>query len=165
MSIIAHALKTYDDGSDPQYPVCRMHKYRTTQTMDGVAAGKPLEVRYGLVLRAEFVEDGQDSGPMRDLYFKILPKGTCSVAGCLIGFPVLDVSPHGLGHSVLATTHHFEELGVALPRLELARRSDYRDALSVYLETNGERFSTFGVAPGALPRDHMPVAARESLRY
>ena len=57
--------------------------------MDGVAAGKPLEVRYGLVLRAEFVSAGKDSGPMRDLYFKILPKGTCSIAGCLVGFPVI----------------------------------------------------------------------------
>ena len=63
MSIITHALKTYDDGNDPQYPICRMHKYRATRTMDGVAAGKPLEIRYGLVLRAEFVGAGRDSGP------------------------------------------------------------------------------------------------------
>ena len=55
MSIISHALETYDDGNPPQYPVCRMHKYRAIRTMDGVAAGKPLEIRYGLVLRAEFV--------------------------------------------------------------------------------------------------------------
>ena len=122
--------------------------------MDGVAAGKPLEIRYGLVLRAEFVGAGKDSGPMRDLYFKILPKGTCSIAGCLVGFPVLDVRPYGLGHSVQYTTHCFEELGVALPRLELDRRSEYFSAMSVYLDTDGERCSALAEKPGALPRDH-----------
>merc|ERR1712242_419830 len=154
MSIISHALETYDDGNDPQYPICRMHKYRTTRTMDGVAAGKPLEIRYGLVLRAEFVGAGGDSGPMRDLYFKILPKGMCSIAGCLVGFPVLDVRPYGLGHTVQHTTHCFEELGAALPRLELARRSEYVEALSVYLDTDGERCSALDGTPEPLSRDH-----------
>ena len=119
MSSISHALQTYDDGNDPQYPICRMHKYRATRTMDGVAAGKPLEIRYGLVLRAEFVGAGKDSGPMRDLYFKILPKGACSIAGCLVGFPVLDARPHWLGHSVQHTTHCFEELGGLCPAWSL----------------------------------------------
>ena len=50
MSIISHAVSSYEDFSDPSYPIVRMHKYRTTRSMDGVAAGKPLEVRYGLVL-------------------------------------------------------------------------------------------------------------------
>ena len=43
MSIITHALKANDNRDDPQYPICRMHKYSATRTMDGVAAGKPLE--------------------------------------------------------------------------------------------------------------------------
>ena len=90
---------------------------------------------------------------MRDLYFKILPKGTCSIAGCLVGFPVLDVRPYGLGHSVQYTTHCFEELGVALPRLELARRSDYLSVMSVYLDTDGERCSAPRETPGALSGD------------
>ena len=94
---------------------------------------------------------------MRDLYFKILPKGTCSIAGCLVGFPVLDARPYGLGHSVQHTTHCFEELGVALPRLELARRSDYLSAMTVYLDTGGERCSALGETPGALSGDHCRV--------
>ena len=40
MSSISHALETYDDGNGPQYPICRMYRYRATRTMDGVAAGR-----------------------------------------------------------------------------------------------------------------------------
>merc|ERR1712242_381217 len=115
-------------------------------------------------LRAEFVGAGKDSGPMRDLYFKILPKGTCSIAGCLVGFPVLDVRPYGLGHSVQYTTHCFEELGVALPRLEIARRSDYLSAMSVYLDTDGERCAVLGGAPGALPGDQCRLLHEKASR-
>merc|ERR1712242_3045 len=115
-------------------------------------------------LRAEFVGAGKDSGPMRDLYFKILPKGTCSIAGCLVGFPVLDVRPYGLGHSVQYTTHCFEELGVALPRLEIARRSDYLSAMSVYLDTDGERCAALGGAPGALPGDQCRLLHEKASR-
>ena len=96
-------------------------------------------IKYGVVLRAQFVGVGAETGPTRDLYFKVLPKGTCSISGCLIGFPTLDVCPHGLGHSVVGTTHLFEELGVALPRLELARRDEYTESLSTYHATDGER--------------------------
>ena len=91
---------------------------------------------------------------MRGLYFKILPKGTCSIAGCLVGFPALDARPHGLGHSVQRATHCFEELGVALPRLELAQRSDYHSAMSVHAAINGERWSAPGETTGALSGDH-----------
>ena len=124
MSIISHALEAYGDSCEHTYPIVPMHKYRTTRSMDGVAAGKSLEIRYGIVLRAEFVGVGKTSGPTRDLYFKVLPKGSCNVAGCLVGFPVLDVRPYGLGHSVQYSTHCIEELGVALPRLELTRRGE-----------------------------------------
>mgnify|MGYP003319152465 CR=1 FL=1 len=105
MSILSHAVQTFSDFDDPQYPIVRMHKYRSPRRMDGVAAGKPLEIRYALVLRAEFVGVGKTEGPYRDLYFKILPKGSCSISGCLVGFPVLDVRPYGLGHTTQFTTH------------------------------------------------------------
>ena len=64
--------------------------------------------------------------------------GTCSIAGCLIGFPALDVMPHGLGHTVQQKTHAFEEQGVCLPRLELNRRSEYNSALAKYIGTGGD---------------------------
>ena len=45
MSILSHAVQTYSDFDDPQYPIVRMHKYRSPRRMDGVAAGKSLEIR------------------------------------------------------------------------------------------------------------------------
>ena len=75
-------------------------------------------------------------------YFKILPKGSCSIAGCLVGFPTWNVSPHGLGHSVAQGAHCFEELGVALPRVELDRREEYKHAMTAYMAraVRGARF-------------------------
>ena len=91
------------------------------------------------MLRAEFVPIGAETSaytsdkdekhPFRDLYFKVLPKGSCSMSGCLVGFPVLDCEPHGLGHRVTEGAHVFDELGVALPRGELGRRADMRESL------------------------------------
>ena len=43
MSILTHALANFDNGMDPRYPICRMHKYRSTRSVDGAAAGAPAE--------------------------------------------------------------------------------------------------------------------------
>ena len=165
MSILSHAVQSYSDFDDPQYPIVRLHKYRATRSMDGVAAGRPLEIRYALVLRAEFVSVGKTEGPYRDLYFKILPKGSCSISGCLVGFPVLDVRPYGLGHTTQFTTHCFEELGAALPRLELDRRGEHFASLTTYLESDGERCASFHEGPGASQRRTLPPLARNGSRH
>ena len=98
---------------------------------------KTIHIRYALALRCEFVPVGQSQGPFRNLYFKIFPKGTCNIPGCIVGFPVLDSAPYGLGHRVHHTVHGFDELRVSLPRLELGRRSEYTAALAKYLESSG----------------------------
>ena len=59
---------------------------------------------------------------MKNLYFKVFPKGTCQVPGVVIGFPVLDVEPKGLGWEVQPSVRVFKGLDVSLPRLELGRR-------------------------------------------
>ena len=55
-------------------------------------------------------------------------KGTCQVPGVIIGFPVLDAEPYGLGWVVRPTVHTFSALKVSLPRLELERRNQYVEA-------------------------------------
>ena len=94
--------------------------------IDEVAAGAPFEITYTVVLRTEFVPTGADSGPTKDLYFKVFPKGTCQVPRVIIGFPVLDAEPYGLGWVTQPTMHFFSALKVSLPRLELERRNQYR---------------------------------------
>ena len=49
----------------------RLHKYSTMRTIDGVAAGKPIAIKYAVIFRAEFVGVGQKQGPFRDIYVKI----------------------------------------------------------------------------------------------
>eukprot|EP00969_Alexandrium_andersonii_P199905 8829587-Alexandrium_andersonii.AAC.1 len=64
-----------------------------------------MQTRYAVVLRVSFVSIGEPWGKAlcRDIYFKVLPKGTAQVPGVLLGYPVLDPSPPGgpaagLGH-------------------------------------------------------------------
>lgn len=89
----------------------RMHKYTVAPRIDGIASGRSIEVRSGLVLRAEFVPMAKTSGPYRDLYFKLFPRGTCKIPECIVGFPALNCTPHGLGHTVHHSVHGFAELG------------------------------------------------------
>ncbi len=90
-----------------------------------MAASAPIEITYTVVLRTEFFPAGAESGPTKDLYFKVFPKGTCQVPGVIIGFPVLDAEPYGLGLVTHPTVHTFSALHVSLPRLELERRNQY----------------------------------------
>ena len=95
--------------------------------MQGVAHGVDLSIKHALVLTAEFVPIGKKTGdkdnPVRDIYFKVLPKGTASVPGLLIGQPVLDHPPFGLGHQRKERSHYFSALSAHLPRGELPRRT------------------------------------------
>ena len=161
LTFITHALscvktRQYSRESNA-YPVVRMHKYEVAPTVDGIAAGKRIEIRYAIVMRCEFVPVGMERGPFRDLYFKIFPKGTCNIPGCIIGFPVLDVMPYGLGHSMHSTVHVFEELGVSLPRLEAGRRAEYGAGLARYLDKDGSE--CFGVSEKSCRLDEFSCAA------
>ena len=80
LAIISQGLKSYTDHAHRDYPVVSLHSYRSTREMDGVVAGKPLVIKYGIVLRAQFVGVGAETGPTRDLYFNVLPKGTCFIS-------------------------------------------------------------------------------------
>ena len=136
LAIIGHALRMVKEGKyeldSRDYPVIRLQRILMKPRIDGVAFGAPIEIGYAIVLRAEFVPAGAEQGLMKELYFKVLPRGTCSVPGVIIGFPTLDVSPYGLGWIVQPTVHTFSALNVSLPRLELARRNEYTEANRLY---------------------------------
>ena len=77
-------------------------------------------------MKAEMVAIGKKLGdptnPVESIYVKILPRGTSNIPGVLIGFPVLDVPPFGLGWSARTKSHFFTKLEAHLPRAELQRR-------------------------------------------
>ena len=95
-----------------------------------------MEVRYAIILRAEFVPiggaPGDLSNPVSDLYVKVLPKGASNVVGLLLGAPTLDAAPYGLGHQRKEQTHYFQALRVHLPRAELGRRATQREEIRAW---------------------------------
>ena len=119
---------------DRLYPICRLEKYSEPTTVYGIGSESQMETRYALVLRAEFVPinrvTGQEDYPTRDIYMKVLPKGKANVPGCLLGFPTLEVEPHGLGWRTCEKTHYFTELDVHLLRGELQRRAELHDEMA-----------------------------------
>ena len=140
--LISKTLEGLNKGDirreDRLYPITKMERYTRLTKVVGVGSQSGMETRYALHLRAEFVPDGRHSGseefPIRDIYMKVLPKGSANVTGVLLGFPVLDLPPHGLGHQLTARSHYFAELGVHLPRGELYRRSEIRRGIETWLE-------------------------------
>ena len=103
-----------------------------------------MQTRYAAVLRVSFVSVGApwEKALYRDIYFKILPKGSAQVPGILLGYPVLDPSPAegpkaGLGHVVTQDSHYFAELGASLPRGELLRREQQREEIEEWRRSCG----------------------------
>ena len=97
---------------DRRHPIGAIYRWEDTAPVAGVSAeADPMEVRYAIMLRGEFVpvqaKSGDPNNPVRDLYVKVLPKGTSNITGIIIGNPALDVPPYGLGHQRRELTHFF----------------------------------------------------------
>ena len=77
IGIISHALQSVDEGAykkeDDCYPIVKLFKYEVPPTIDGIAAGKGIQIRYALTIRCEFVPVGGATGPFCNIYFKNLP--------------------------------------------------------------------------------------------
>ncbi len=97
VAIVGYSLRQTEAGKynadSPTYPIVKLHRILHKPRVDGVAARAPIEIGCAVVFRAEFVPAGADSGPTTDLYLKVFPKGSCHVAGVIVGFPVLDTAP------------------------------------------------------------------------
>ena len=105
--LIDYSLHLHDTGKmlrdppHPLYPVTKLERYETPSQMQGLGPDARMEARYAITLRLELVGVGRVSGngnPVHDVYFEVLPKGSASLDGALLGFPTLDAEPFGLGH-------------------------------------------------------------------
>ncbi len=101
IAIISYSQQRLEEGTltvdSPTYPITLLHKFVRKARIDGVSAKAPIEIRYALILKAEFVPHGAQTGPTRDMYCQIFPKGMCAVPGVIVGIPTLDCAPFGLG--------------------------------------------------------------------
>ena len=116
--------------NSPSYPLVAVERYSNVGEMTGISAESGgLRTGYALVLRAEFVPEGEQPGRhqhMHTISFKILPKGKSTVQGIILGTPLLDACPFGFGWKATTSTHFFEKFGIHLPRLEAQDRADYK---------------------------------------
>ena len=77
----------------------QFYKYRHPATLKGAVKSGDMLVEYAVILRLEFIPEGAQSGPVKEIYFKIFKKGTCGIIGAVFGWPTLDhpVMPGGEG--------------------------------------------------------------------
>ena len=46
-----------------------------------------MAVQYAVLFRVEFIPEGMEKGPIKEIYFKIFKKGTCGIVGGVFGWP------------------------------------------------------------------------------
>ena len=101
-----------------------------------------MKVEFAAVLRIEFIPEGQEKGPVKEIYFKIYRKGTCGIAGAVLGWPTLDIPQipggEGLGWRTQFNGFEYIALNVTIPRLDDARKSAYQTRVLKYGASGGE---------------------------
>ena len=93
---------------------------------------------HAVVINCEFVPIGKRTGdpdnPKRPISFKVFPKGVSNLEGVIVGFPVLDVEPHGFGLVNMDTCWFFKGLGVYMPKAEIAERARFKNAVALWFQ-------------------------------
>ena len=133
MLLINHTQKMTNDKlispSDYNYPLVNFYRYANKATLRGAEKSRGMAVEYAVRLRVEFIPEGCDSGPVKQMYFKIFKRGTCGIVGAVIGWPSLDhpAVPGGEGLSWVNRPDgaEFKTLGVVLPRTDDGRKEAY----------------------------------------
>ena len=83
-----------------EHPVRGISRYDEASGMQGVG-GAVMETRFSIIFKLEFVgidkRPGDKANPRQNVSFKVFPKGQSNVDGLIIGMPVLDNMPFGMG--------------------------------------------------------------------
>ncbi len=69
------------DCGDAYYPVQEIHKFTRPgdSTLTGVDKNSPMIPEHAVIIRATFAEAGAAEGPKKNIYFRVLPAGSCGV--------------------------------------------------------------------------------------
>jgi hypothetical protein len=90
--IINHTMKMLEEGrikaGDYNYPIVQFYRYQQVSYMKGAEKDGRMAVEFAVTLRCEFIPEGSAAGPVKEIYFKILKAGTCSVVGGVLGWPI-----------------------------------------------------------------------------
>ena len=140
--------------TDYNYPIVQFYRYKHSARLKGAGAADGMVVEYAVVLRLEFIPEGAERGPTKDVYFKIFKRGTCSIVGAVLGWPTLDypVVPGGEG---LAWVNHldgaeYKALGVTIPRLDDQRKLNYNASVARYTASGGQLLAVDDVTGDAV---------------
>eukprot|EP00973_Karenia_brevis_P062330 8668307-Karenia_brevis.AAC.1 len=119
---------------DYNYPLKQFYKYKNIAMMKGAEASPSLVIEYAVELRIEFILAGAETGPIKDIHFKVFKKGTCGVIGAVLGRPTLDhpaaQGGEGLGLRNTVDGVAFTALGVTVPRLDDVKKIGYNVSLA-----------------------------------
>ena len=149
MLLVNHTLKMVEEGmlavDDYNYPIVQSYRCNRTAHLKGAEKHGRMLVEFAAVLRVEFIPEGGTSGPVKDIYLKMLKKGTCGIVGAVLGWPTLDhpVVPggEGLAWSNRPDGVEFRALGVTIPRLDDMRKVTYNASIARYTASKGQLMS------------------------
>ena len=127
---------------DYNYPFVNFYKFKHAAHLKGAEKSGKMLVEYAVELRMEFIPEGSDSGPVRNIYFKIFKRGTCGIIGAVLGWPTLDfpsmAGGEGLGWTNRADGAEYKALGVVIPRLDDSRKASYLASDARYTASRGQ---------------------------
>jgi hypothetical protein len=146
--LINHTMKSVEDGTikqeDYNYPIAQLYKYEQAAKLKGAENQGSMVVNYAVTLNVEFIPEGETSGPVAPLYFKIVKGGTSGIVGGVLGWPQMD-RPHeggeGLGWQNQEDGFYYSALGVTLPRLDDHRKENYLTQCRTYNDSKGQCYS------------------------
>lgn len=143
--LLNHTMKMLEEGKismdDYNYPIAQIYRYKQEAYLKGAEAHGKMAVEFAISLNVEFIPEGSDYGPVKQIYFKIFKRGTSGIIGGVLGWPTLD-HPHypggeGLGWVNHEDRHEYKTLGVSLPRLDDQKKAHYYQSLKRYAASGG----------------------------
>ena len=127
---------------DERYPIRQFYRYRNPAHLTGANKTGVMKVEFAVLVRVEFIPDGAERGPLKDIYFKIFQKGSCGIVGAVFGWPTLDhpqfPGDEGLGWINKRDGVEYSALGVTIPRLDDHRKQCYFNSCQLYKNSSGQ---------------------------
>ena len=146
MLLVNHTVMMTEAGKishgDYNYPIKQPYRYKQPAHLRGANQQGSMTVEFAVSLNIEFIPDGAERGPVKEIYFKIFKAGSCGIAGGVLGWPTLDhpVVPGGEGLGWRNQEHgaEYTALGVTLPRLDDHRKTNYNSSVARYSASSGQ---------------------------
>ena len=117
------------------YPILQIFKYEEPANLRGAELNGRMAVEFAILCRVEFIPAGNEQGPCRDIYFKVLKSGSCAIMGGVLGWPTLDapsLGGEGMGWMPESDGFTFRDPAVTIPRMDDHRKNSYRTQVDRY---------------------------------